>query len=191
MKIAIDAGHGMKNRGERYDPGAVVQAAGARFEEADVALAYALALRRALAERGAETFSTRSDRNDPAPVGMRARRAERAGCTHLVSLHLDASADLRARGTTTFFRSVEKDRAFAERLHRAALIATGFPDRGLRQRRDLAVLRFAPGPCALIELGFLTHPEDRAFLQSEAHRLAVCRALAEAILSDPVLSSPG
>jgi N-acetylmuramoyl-L-alanine amidase len=94
MKIAIDAGHGMSNRqAGLYDPGATHVEAGFRFEEAEIALRYALALREALAAHGAAVFLTREDAGDHAPLGERAANARLAGAGGLLSLHVNSVED--------------------------------------------------------------------------------------------------
>ncbi len=178
MKIAIDAGHGMNNRGTGYDPGAVAEHAGASHAEADIALAYAKTLKFLLANEGVETYLTRVGSADPAPVTARAQRAAAAGCGRFISIHLNASDNAGAHGSETLYRDEVKDRAFAEHLQGALVESAGLRDRGVKRRADLAVLRFAPGPVALVELGFLTNLHDFEYLDERDNRIRICEALA-------------
>lgn len=59
--------------------------------------------------------------------------------------------------------------------------ATGSRDRGVKQNA-LAVLRFARIPAILVEVGFISNPDEGAKLASEAYQTTVARALATGIL---------
>ena len=184
--ICVDPGHGMSNRRWGvYDPGAVWEEDGQRFEEAAIALQYGLALRDALRGVGHAVFMTRDDALDHAPVGQRAANARALGAQAFVSLHLnsagkpDGSVDDAAHGVETLVRDAGGV-AFARTLNAAVVGATRLGDRGVRERQDLAVLGFA-GPVALLELGFLPNDRDRHTLLNPAIRHAVAQALAQAI----------
>ena len=182
MRIAIDPGHGMSNRQPGlYDPGATHVEAGFRFEEAEIALRYALALREALRARGRAVFLTREDAGDHAPVAERVANARLAGARALVSLHLNTVEDERANGVEVLYRGAAS-RPLAQALQAAVAAASKLRDRGIKQRDDLAVLRF-PGPAALVELGFLGNDADRAVLTNPARRHAICEAIAESLLA--------
>jgi N-acetylmuramoyl-L-alanine amidase len=185
MKIAVDPGHGMGNS-ERgvYDPGAVRRSGGETYAEADIVLKYGLTLKHLLHQQGVETFMTRTSSADPAAAGGRASRAERAGCTHFVSLHLNSYSKM-ASGLEVLYRDVSKDRLLAAALQEGLLQVTGFRDRGVKERTNLAVLKFRPGPAALIELGFINNPDERAFVIDRDNRILVCQAIVEVLSGHP------
>ena len=176
MKLCIDPGHGFSNRRPGlYDPGA--EAAG--VAEADIALQIALTGQWLCKQRGIACYMTRNDDSDPTPVGQRDDKAEAAGCTHFLSIHLNA-ADGRASGTETFYRDTT-DKAWAQKVQDAALSAWGLNDRGLKseassQHSRLAVFDF-DGPAALLEVGFIDHSLDRTRAQSRERRIAFWSAL--------------
>jgi N-acetylmuramoyl-L-alanine amidase len=180
MKVCIDPGHGMDNRTSGvFDPGATHVENGALHREADVALRYGLSLKDVLRARGIEVFMTRDDHEDRAPVARRAAMAMNAGCDLLLSLHMnDFEAD-EANGTETLYRDAE-GRAFAQRLQGAVVDALDLKDRGVKERPDLAVLRFR-GRAALIELGSIANDRDRERIGSPDVRSMVCHAIAAAI----------
>jgi N-acetylmuramoyl-L-alanine amidase len=183
MKVAIDPGHGMSNRQLGvYDPGGVHTEAGFRFEEAEIALRYALTLREALRCRGSASFLTREDARDHAPVGERAGNARLVGASALISLHLNAVEDQRASGVEVLHRG-EASRPLAQALQTAIVAVAKLRNRGIKPRDDLAVLRF-PGPAALVELGFIGNDADRGVLVSPARRYAICEAIAEVVLAE-------
>lgn len=175
----------MNNAGTGFDSGA--EAAG--FREADIALDYGLQLQKAFQANEIPVFMTRADNKAPAPVGQRAGRAEKAGCTHYISLHLndpDSPTDTSAHGLEVLFRDATKDKPLAEKLQTALVRVTKFRDRGTQFRPNLAVLKFSKGPAVLIELGFISNTADRTDLLSHAVRDAVCDAIVSRLVQKPV-----
>lgn len=180
MKVAIDAGHGMGNRRRGlYDPGAVVKVGEVTYEEASIALTYALELGRVLERRGHAVLPVRPDGRQDRPIARRPVWAKDAGGDVYVSVHVNAAAGPAANGTETLYRDAA-GRGLAEALQRAVVWATGFVDRGVKLRSDLVVLKF-DGPAALLELGFLTHAGNRAALCNRVMCSSVALALAEAL----------
>jgi N-acetylmuramoyl-L-alanine amidase len=176
VKLCIDPGHGNKNRGNGYDPGATV----GHFAEADIVLHVALTGQWiAKTEYGISTFLTRDDDSDPTPVGSRDDKAEAAGCTHFLSLHCNAATG-DATGTETFYRDA-RDKAFAQQVQASAVAAWGLKSRGLKTEADsqhnrLAVFDF-DGPAALLEIGFIDNETDRPRMLSRDRRIAFWRSI--------------
>ena len=175
VKLCIDPGHGNKNTGSGYDPGA--ESAG--HTEADIALQWALTLNWVLSQAGIKTFLTRDDDSDPDPVGTRDDRAEAAGCTHFIALHCNCATGT-ASGTETYYRDA-RDKGLAAPVQRAALAALGLHDRGLKTESDsqhtsLAVFDF-DGPACLVELGFIDNTTDRGRMQERDRRVKFADAL--------------
>ena len=180
MKVCIDPGHGMSNRRRNvFDPGATHTEEGERFAEATIVLRYGLTLKDILHVRHHDVFMTRDDEADHAPVGERALNAKRAGCDVFVSLHLNDAEDDRAQGLEVLFRD-EADRTLAQALQEALVRVTNFRNRGIKQREDLAVLRF-DGPAVLIELGFIANDNNRQALLNPHMRTAICEAIADTL----------
>src|SRR5262249_49815816 len=176
MKVAVDPGHGNSNRRNGvYDPGAEHVSNGVKYQEADIALRYGLALKDILRARQIDVFMTRENATDDAPVGERARNAERAGCDMFISLHLNDNESEAANGLEVLYRNAEYE-PLAKAMH-DALIRTIKP-RGAKQRLDLAVLKF-DGPAVLIELGFISNDRDRTELLDAQMRGAICETIAD------------
>jgi N-acetylmuramoyl-L-alanine amidase len=135
MKVAIDPGHGMSNVSSGvFDPGAVKRVGDVTFAEADIVLRYGHTLKKLFEQNGIEVFMTRTSSADPAPVSGRARRAATAGCTHFVSLHLNAHQTSQANGVEVQFRSIQKDKPLADSIQRRLLQITGLNDHHNDQR---------------------------------------------------------
>jgi N-acetylmuramoyl-L-alanine amidase len=184
MRVAIDAGHGMSNRAQgRYDPGAVFRG----VSEADIVLLWALAGRYIAKTEFAgkvETWLTRDDAEDPAPVGVRASRASRGDCGLFLSLHCNASAFPFVSGTETFYRD-DRDFDWCDIVHASALATIGGRDRktkheSLSQHASLAVLGFGP-PACLLELEFGTNPGALKRMLDRDRRVAFWRRVFTAV----------
>jgi N-acetylmuramoyl-L-alanine amidase len=177
MKICVDPGHGMSNRQIGiFDSGATHTENSFLFREADLALGYALALKDTFRARGVDVFMTRDDATDHAPVGKRAAMAKNAGCDVFISLHLNDFDDDSANGLEVLFRDAQ-DKALAQKLQDALVKVTKIRDRRIKQRTDLAVLKFQ-GVAVLVELGFIANDGDRATLLDAQIREAVVREIA-------------
>jgi N-acetylmuramoyl-L-alanine amidase len=181
MKVAIDPGHGMSNRRLGvYDPGAVHVEGSTKYKEAEIALKYGLTLKDIFRAKGHEVFMTRDDQTDHAPVGQRAMNAKSAGAEVFVSLHLNDFDDDAANGLEVLYRGSD-DKDLAQKLQDKLVMITGFKDRDIKQRTDLAVLKF-DGVAILVELGFIANDGDRATLLNPLKRDEVCNAIASVIL---------
>lgn len=172
MKIALDAGHGWENRvPNQYDPGAVANGT----TEADVVLQLALTGKWVLEQQGIPVFLTRPDDRDSNPVSGRNEQAQSAGCTHQISLHMNAGSWL-ATGTETYYRgSSRAGQNLASMVQHCALSAFGLRDRGLKlegqsQHPSLAVLDFRGAAC-LLEAGFITNRGDLARVSNRERRI--------------------
>lgn len=180
MKICIDPGHGMSNRKNGiYDPGATHIENGFTYQEAAIALRYGLALKDVFRAQQIEVFMTRDDETDHAPVGKRAAMAESAGCDLLISLHLNDFDDDTANGVEVLYKNLS-DIVLAQNLQDALIEVTGMRDRKIKQRTDLAVLKF-DGAAILVELGFIANDRDREKLLDAQIRDAIVHAIAKTI----------
>lgn len=177
--IAIDAGHGFGNRNRLvYDPGAVAEHHGRIYEEASIALHYALCLENKL--RG-QSFLTRWSQEQSCPLSSRAAVAGRVGASAFLSLHLNSAVSARANGVEVLYR---KDKDFAEELVDVVCSASGLKNRGAKHRPRLSVLQFSSGPAALIELGFISNVTDRSTLVDVIVIDEVCESIANFLRSN-------
>ncbi len=181
MKVCIDPGHGMSNRQMGiFDPGATHVENGFLFKEADIALRYGLTLKDVFRSQQVEVFMTRDDSTDHAPVGARASMAKSAGCDVFISLHLNDFDDDTANGVEVLFRDAD-DKLLAQKLQDALVKTSKMKDRKIKQRNDLAVLKFN-GVAVLVELGFIANDSDRSKLLNAQMRDAITRAIASTTL---------
>jgi len=215
--VVLDPGHGGAEEGA-VAPGGPVE----KELVLDVAARVAEGLRRS----GVRVVLTR-ERDEDVALVERTRIANRAEADLFVSIHANAAESAEARGTETYFLSLEASDAFsrtvAERENEALaadvaapppepldpveailgdLAASGHlaesdefariaqaelaaidpaPSRGVKQA-PFVVLMGVDMPAALVEIGFLTHPEEAAALREDARRDEIAAALVRAVL---------
>ncbi|ALC15640.1 N-acetylmuramoyl-L-alanine amidase [Desulfuromonas soudanensis] len=178
--IMIDPGHG------GTDPGATPESP----IEAGINLAVALHLRDILENQGFAVIVTRLvDRT--LSLDERVMLEHQFDSDLFISLHCNAAADPRAKGieiwtapgdspadpaATEIFRAVSK--AFPDRRLR-----TDYTDSDLDKEARFRVLTGTLGPAVLLEMGFVSNAEERAWLQSTATQVHMALAIAAGILA--------
>lgn len=172
QQIVIDPGHG----GD--DPGAISPEG---VKEKDLTLALALRLEKLLKMEG--LASLRLTRDGDYAVSLRRRAGEIRGAAAenlLLSLHASAWKSSQTRGCTIYLlpRSDNEEESFllAQSLANA-LQGAGVADCGI-ERATLSPLNRTPFPAILLELGYLTNPDERTLLGSSAGQEGIARALA-------------
>jgi len=169
--IVVDPGHG------GHDPGAVV----AGTEEKGLVLSIALVLKEMLQERGATVILTRETDMHLDPVirrdlARRAELAERYNADALVSIHANKDT-CHCWGAQTFHqRGDEIGKELAEAIQAQMRRLT--PTTREVLPANFYLLRTARVPSALVEVGFLSHPEEVRWLQQPKYQ----RTLAEAMV---------
>ena len=102
-----------------------------------------------------------------------------------VSIHCNVSTTHPdAMGVyTAYHPQSAESRALADTLQSAVMSAAGAPDMGVEERPDLAVLRTAAMPAALVECGFMSTPAELHLLRSEDYQQRVAQGIADGILT--------
>lgn len=152
--IVIDAGHGGS------DPGAVYN--GRR--EKDDNLRLALAVGNLLEQRGYNVVYTRTEDVFDTP-GEKARIANRSGADYFVSFHRNSSPYANTySGVETLVYTDSGVRGELARSVNEQLENAGFNNLGVKERKNLTVLKRTQMPAILIEAGFLnTDADNRTF----------------------------
>lgn len=153
-----------------------------QLEEAEIVLAWAHELRAACVRAGITVYLTRVSVNDPAPLRGRVAAAKKAGCTHLISLHVNDAEVAKANGYETLYR-VPGNEMFARYLHDQMLNLLGLRDRGVKHRADLAVIATGGMPSALLEMGFIRNRGDMAIVTDATLMQKACASLAAALIA--------
>jgi N-acetylmuramoyl-L-alanine amidase len=176
LTIAIDPGHG----GEQY--GAISPT---RQSEKDLNLTVASLLHERLIEAGANAVMIR---NEDIALGLydRIQLAREAGADLLISIHHNAHADginpfLETNGIGTYYyrpQSID----FARTVHQYLVKDSKLPDDGLLYD-NLALVRPTDFPAILIEIGYLTMPDQELILRDPSFQKHCVNAIYDGIKS--------
>jgi N-acetylmuramoyl-L-alanine amidase len=170
--VAIDPGHG---------PGDVgIEEHG--LVEADLAFAVASAFARELAERGGRSVMLRRVDEDPDPSD-RARRANAAGASVCVSLHVGGGGIVERGAVCCYFGSPQTRSPMGEHLASSihdALVGIGLPDGGVRPL-TIAILRETRMPAVQVELGVATNADEARTLSDATFPERSAQALADGL----------
>jgi len=194
--VVLDPGHGGKDRGARGRRG---------VEEKRVVLDVAKRTRVHLANAGLKVYLTR-DGDRSLTLDERCRKAARWGGDLFVSIHLNSSTTAGATGVETYaltapgysptngkpnkrstkthhpgHRFAEGNTILSYHLHKNLLDRTGSSDRGLR-RAGFYVLKNAPCPATLIEMGFVSNKAEEERILKADYRENLAQAVTRGIL---------
>lgn len=164
IKIYIDQGHNPVN------PNAGSEGNGLREQDVVYRIGQLLAERlradgRFEVRLSRPTATTQLGSSNSTSLSARVRDANDWGADYFISLHTNAADASSASGTEMLVYSRDS-RAYrlAEDMLDGVIAVTGLPDRGVKLRPGLYVLRKTRMPAVLAELGFITNPGDAALL---------------------------
>ena len=167
--IVLDAGHG------GVQPGCVA----GEILEKNITLDVTLQLESKLEEMGFSVVLTR-DSDEDIELAERADIANRAEAECFVSLHCNwYEEDSSVSGLECYYFQEEESKRLA------ALIAESTDSLSIHTRdikeEDFQVLRETEMPAALIEMGFMTNPEELELLTSDDYQEKLVSAIANGI----------
>lgn len=185
--IVLDAGHGGADGGAVSREGAI---------EKDLNLAIALYLRDYLQQAGALVTMTREgdyDLAQPDTKGYSRRKTEdlleRAGRTAqqkadlTLSLHMNSIPSPRWSGAQTFYYSGNAEgKRLATAIQEEIRLVMGNTERMAKSNDTLYLLRTLQMPTALVEAGFLSHPQESRLLADEAYQKKLAAAIYRGVL---------
>jgi len=174
--VIIDPGHGGR-------PGAVQNGVRA----ADLNLLIAEQVIRLIEECGYMTVYTTRTADYIVSLYDRAQFANQHG-NIMVTIHHNSWHTPYVNGVETFYRPNEFDdqrsltsQNLARIMQRQVLDHTGRNDRGSRTG-EFAILRYSQIPSVIIEVGFMSNPQEFATLTSAEYQLWVAQAIYEGLL---------
>lgn len=172
IKIYIDQGHNPKS------PNAGAEGNG--FVEQDIT--YEIGIRLANLLRSNGNFDVRVSRPTPettlgtsnaSSLRIRVDEANAFGADYFVSLHTNASTNSSASGSEAL---VYSSPSVASELGEDILVwlnrLTGLRNRGIVNRPGLYVLRKTQMPAVLVEMGFISNPNDAALMNNSPELFA-------------------
>lgn len=176
--VVIDPGHGGIDGGASYGP------VPEKIVNLDIALRVAARLedRRVpvvLTRTTDVEFSLNSYRED---LQRRHELAARHDAWALVAIHANASGNHRANGTLVLFQKDNEESRRLARILREALAAMQ-PDK--HNLADVEVdhyyFDYSPVPTVVVEVGYMTNPDDRAALMQPEFRAKLADTIASAL----------
>lgn len=181
--IVLDPGHGGKDGGAVSEAGLV---------EKEVALAISLKLRDYLQEAGALVIMTRETDRDLADAGARKRKAQdlyrRAQLVKsndpdvFISIHLNAVPSSRWSGAQTFYYPTrEENQELARHIQKELVKNLENTHRQARHSGEVYILKTSPVPTALVEVGFLSNPEEAEHLAREPYQNLLAASIYQGI----------
>lgn len=171
--VVIDAGHGGKDPGARYET---------EVNEKDLNLYIAQRLNEILKQKGIKTIMTR-DSDVSVDLYQRPQIANNANAALFISVHNNWMKDSTCQGTMTLYtdKGDPKNLEFAKIIHQELLSALGSTDRKVINRRDLVVLRETQMPAVLAEVGFISNSAERQRLEDNNYLDRAAQALADGV----------
>ena len=174
-KIYINPGHDID-----YDPGAC----GNGLREADVALSVGKLVKYYLEVAGYEVLlhqsdnlyydSSYTDRQIPVVA-----EANDWGADLFVSIHCNAATPTALGTETLYYPGSSRSARLSQLIQDQIVSNLGTVDRGIKERDSLIVLKRTDMPAALVELAFISNPNDADILGNRQDDLA--RAVARGV----------
>ena len=190
--ICIDPGHGKTSRKETEPiyPGAnekkatnVSGTAGKIMTEEALNLEVGLKLKDALEKEGATVHITRESHESDMSNVERAEFANNLNCDMVVRLHADGSESKSVSGVSMLIPSrkristgyltediIAESRRAGEYILADVCALTGASNKGIAERADMTGFNWSCVPVVLIEMGFMTNPEEEAKLVTDEYQ---------------------
>ncbi len=177
--VVIDAGHGGN------DPGAVV--ADGKYYEKDINLGVTLELKKLLDKHpDMKVYYTRISDVRPS-LEERCILANEVEADFFLSIHANTFSQSSYRGTETLYlpgKDTPGLNAFelADVVQRVFTANTLFPSYKIKQRDNLYVLNKTNMPAVILEMGYMSNPEDLKILTDKSYYDEIARGIELSIL---------
>jgi N-acetylmuramoyl-L-alanine amidase len=201
--ICIDSGHQQKQNSEQepVSPGSSTKkakvASGTKgtstgIPEYKITLEVGFKLKALLEKEGATVVMTREANDVNVSNVERAEIGNTANADIAVRLHADGNNNKSVNGismlipkdTTEYLSKsvVEKSQAAGKIVLDSVIKSTGAKNRGLSKRGDMTGFNWSKVPVILIEMGFMTNPEEDALLCSGAYQDKLAAGLCKGLI---------
>ena len=186
--VYLDAGHG------GYDPGASYFG----ISEKSLTLAIQSRVKAKLESEGYQVVTTRTS-DTYVDLTDRSRAANASESDIFVSIHINASGSSAAQGIETYYYQpyaeypsrinatyhanptrLSMSDTLANAIQSSLINATGAQNQGVKHQ-TFAVLRETTAPAVLLELGFLSNPQEAARLNTSAYQETLANAIVAGI----------
>ena len=200
--VAIDAGHQAQGDStqEPIGPGASQTKARvasgtsgcvSKVPEYQLNLTVAIKLRDELQKRGYSTYMIREDNEVNVSNAERAQLASQSGADILVRIHANGSEDSSVSGALTMAPSssnpyvdsqvVQECQKLSQLVIDSFCAATGANNQGVYQTDEMSGLNWCTIPATLVEMGYMTNPDEDARMQTEEYQALMVQGIADGI----------
>lgn len=199
--VAIDAGHQAKaNSGkEPVGPGATEMktkvSAGTTgvstgLEEYKLTLMVALKLQKELESRGYTVVMIRTTNDVDISNAERAKIANEAKADAFIRIHADGYNDPSVHGATAICQSNKnpynkslytQSKLLCDKVLKGLVAATGCKERPLQESDTMSGINWCQVPVTILEIGFLTNPEEDQKLSTDAYQNKVATGIANGL----------
>lgn len=166
--VVIDAGHGGS------DCGAIRN----NINEKDITLDISKRVQKLLEKKGYEVAMTRTD-DTYVSLQDRVDFSEIFNPDIFVSIHVNSSNSETPSGLETHYYK-DNSLTLAKYLHASMINNINSKDRGLFKSK-FYVINHTTAPAVLVEIGFISNPNERAQLVTESRKNSTAKAIAEGI----------
>lgn len=201
-KVAIDPGHQAKGNSEQepVGPGAsetkakVASGTSGRttgVAEYELNLAVGLKLKEELLNRGYEVYMIRETHDVDISNAQRAQLAAESGADILVRIHANGSENSSVAGALTMAPSsanpymggelVEQCQKLSEIMIESFCETTGANNQGVYQTDTMSGLNWCTIPATIVEMGYMTNPEEDTRMQTEEYQSLMVQGIANGI----------
>lgn len=201
IKIVLDPGHS-KNPGtekEKISPDSnemkLKDTSGSvglisKKNEYEIAMDVTLKLKELLEKDGYTVVLTKDNVENPLSSIERAEFGNRENANLMIRIHCDSFSNSNAKGASMLVPKQrgyitkeisEKSIEYGKNIIEEYTKKTGLNNRGLQYRSDLTGFNWSKIPVVLLELGFISNPEEDKFLSSEENINTIAEGIKDGI----------
>ena len=196
VRIGIDPGHQAKgnNAQEPVAPGSSetkakvssgTQGVSTRVPEYVVNLDVSFLLRDALEAQGAEVYMTREAHDVDISNVERATMMNELGVDLVLRIHCNGSENSSTKGISLYVKptgaGAEESYLASEALLPAMVEATGARSIGIFKRDTYSGLNWSEAPSILVEMGFMSNPEEDELLNDPAYQQKLVSGMVQGV----------
>lgn len=202
--ICIDAGHGNPNHAVKNEP--IAPSSGelkpataygttgisTKIPEYELTLAVSLKIRDELLKQGARVIMTRESNDVDLGNIERAEIANREAADIAVRIHADGVENTSVTGISVLFPGnqyikeselLAKSKTAAKSVLDGLISSTGGKSRGIVERNDLTGFNWTKVPVILVEMGFMTNPQEDALLNTDEYQNRIVEGIVNGLIN--------
>lgn len=199
--IVIDPGHSNKSdtSKEPVAPNSSIlkykQTGGAqgivtKTPEYKINMDVALKLKSKLEDSGFTVIMTKTDNNKTMSNIERAKLGNEADAALVIRIHADSAENKTPKGASMLVPSnnehtkdiYSQSKLFGEVILNTVTNSVGMNNRGVIERSDMTGFNWSTVPVVLIEMGFLSNPEEDKNLSNAAYQEKIANAISEGVM---------